>query len=88
MERFEYPVLLMPADDGGFIVTCRDLPQLITQGEDVEDALAQASDAMDEVFSAYMKKGFEFPASSQRRTGEYLVSPPADTMVKAALYEC
>jgi predicted RNase H-like HicB family nuclease len=27
MERFEYPVLLKAAEEGGFIVTCRDLPK-------------------------------------------------------------
>ncbi len=87
MDRFEYAVLLKPAEEGGFIVTCRDLPQLITQGEDVDDALVQASDAMDELFAAFMKNGFGFPAPSQQRPGEYLVSPPAETMAKAALYE-
>ncbi len=52
MERFEYAVMLTPADEGGFVVTCRDLPQLVTQGEDVADALLEAADAMDEVFAA------------------------------------
>ena len=28
MDRFEYAVKLTPADEGGFVVTCRDLPQL------------------------------------------------------------
>ena len=32
MERFEYAVRLVPAEEGGFIVSCRDLPQLVTQG--------------------------------------------------------
>ena len=37
MERFEYPVLLKAAEEGGFVVTCRDLPALITQGENKKD---------------------------------------------------
>src|ERR1035437_8564537 len=85
MERFEYPVLLKPAEEGGFIVTCRDLPQLITQGEDVTDALAEAADAMDEVFATYMIAGLECPHPSKKKRGEYLVAPPAETMAKAAL---
>jgi antitoxin HicB len=44
--------LLTAADEGGYVVTCRDLPALVTQGED-EQALAQAADAMDEVFATY-----------------------------------
>ena len=86
MERFEYPVLLKAAEEGGFVVTCRDLPALITQGEDKQDALAQAADAMDEVFATYMLEGLAFPAPSKVRRGEYSVAPPAETMAKAALY--
>ncbi len=67
MERFEYPVLLKAAKEGGFLVTCRDLPPLITQGENKEDALMQAADAMDEVFAAYMLEGLTFPTPSKTR---------------------
>lgn len=86
MNRFEYPVLLMPADEGGYVVTCRDLPQLVTQGESVEDALEQAADAMDEVFATYLLAGIDFPPPSKPRRREHLVSPPAETVAKAALF--
>ena len=86
MERFDYPVLLKAAKEGGFIVTCRDLPSLITQGEDKADALSQAADAMDEVFATYMLEGIIFPTPGKRRRGEYSIAPPAETMAKAALY--
>lgn len=85
MERFEYAVKFSPAEEGGFVVTCRDLPQLITQGEDLADALAEAADAMDEVFAAYMQGGLPFPAPTKAKRGEHLVSPPAETVAKAAL---
>ena len=74
------------AEEGGFVVTCRDLPPLITQGEDRQDALVQAADAMDEVFATYMLEGIVFPTPSKTRRGEYSVAPPAETMAKAALY--
>ena len=86
MTRFQYPVKLMPAKEGGFVVTCRDLPQLVTQGEHKLDALEQAADAMDEVFAAYMIEGIEFPNASRAQRREYLIAPPAETMAKAALY--
>ena len=79
-------MLLKRAAEGGYIVTCRDLPALITQGEDKEDALAQAADAMDEVFATLMKLDKPFPVASQRRRGERLVSPPVGTVAKAALH--
>ena len=86
MERFDYAVLLKAAEEGGYIVTCRDLPSLITQGDDKADALTQAADAMDEVFATYMVEGLTFPTPSKTRRYEYSVAPPAETMAKAALY--
>ena len=86
MNRFQYPVLLTPAEEGGYVVTCRDLPQLVTQGETVQDALEQASDAMDEVFATYLIDGIDFPAPSKPRRRERLVCPPAETVAKAALF--
>ena len=86
MECFEYAVALTPADEGGFVVTCRDLPQLITQGETVADALSAAADAMDEVFAASMLAKLDFPAPSKTRRGEHRLAPPAETVAKAALY--
>lgn len=86
MERFEYAVSLKAAEEGGFVVTCRDLPQLITQGEDIVDALAAAADAMDEVFAVYMQRKLEFPAPTKVRRGEYLIAPTAETTAKAALF--
>ena len=86
MERFDYPVLLKAAKEGGFIVTCRDLPSLITQGEDKADAMSQSADAMDEVFATYMLEGLTFPTPSKPRRYEYSIAPPAETMAKAALY--
>ena len=68
------------------MVTCRDLPPLITQGEDEQDALAQAADAMDEVFATYIIEGIEFPEPSKARRREGLAAPPAGTLAKAALF--
>jgi antitoxin HicB len=86
MDRFEYAVLLEPAKEGGFIVTCRDLPQLITQGEEITSALAEAADAMEEVFATYILKKMDFPVPTKLRRGEYLVAPPVESIAKAALY--
>lgn len=86
MKRFQYPVLLTAAKEGGYVVTCRDLPQLITQGENEQNALEHATDAMDEVFATYMIEGIDFPAPSKEKRREHLVAPPAETMAKAALY--
>ena len=44
MQSFIYPATLTPdREEGGFVVTFIDLPEAITQGEDVEDALREAA---------------------------------------------
>ena len=86
MNCFEYPVLLTPADEGGYVVTCRDLPELVTQGESIDEALEQAADAMDEVFATYLTDGLDLPPPSRARRREHLVAPPAEAAAKAALY--
>lgn len=86
MSQFEYAVRLTQAKEGGHVVICRDLPELVTQGEDIADALAQAADAMDEAFAYRMSAGIDFPPPTAMRRGEHWVSPPAETAAKAALH--
>ena len=83
-DRFAYAVRLTPAAEGGYGVTCRDFPPLITQGEDCPDALAQAVDAMDEVITALVRGKHDLPVVSRRRRGEVRVAPPAATVIQAA----
>jgi antitoxin HicB len=85
-ETLAYSVRLEPAKEGGYVVTCRDLPEVVTQGDDLEEALAQASDAMDEAFAARIDDGEGFPAASESRNGEYVIAPSSDLSAKAALY--
>jgi antitoxin HicB len=86
METLAYAVRLAWTKQGGYVVTCRDLPEVVTQGNDIDDALAQASDAMDEAFAARIDDGEEFPKPSPVRKGEHLVVPSSDMSAKAALY--
>ena len=43
MQRFAYPVSLA-AEDGGYVITCRDIPEAVTQGDSLEDALEAAEE--------------------------------------------
>ena len=86
MRQFEYAVKLTPAREGGFVVSCRDLPEVVTQGEDVQDALEQAGDAMAEAFAARIDGELDFPKPSVPRRREHRVSPPAEMVAKAALF--
>ncbi|MEQ8815709.1 MAG: type II toxin-antitoxin system HicB family antitoxin [Thalassobaculum sp.] len=59
-----YPIDLTPDDNGTFLVTCPDLPEVTTFGEDVETAAARASGAIEEALAARAATGQEIPRPS------------------------
>ena len=42
----DYPIAIEPDDNEALLVTCPDLPEVTTFGEDEEDALQRAGDAI------------------------------------------
>jgi antitoxin HicB len=87
MQHFVYPaVLTSEKHDGGFVVTFPDLPEAITQGEDVADALHQAADCLEEAIAGRIRRHAEIPEPSPVASDGYAVPLPAQTAAKAALY--
>ncbi|MBF0231651.1 MAG: type II toxin-antitoxin system HicB family antitoxin [Desulfamplus sp.] len=86
MNKFEYPVLLTKAEEGGFVVTCRDLPELITQGENIDDAIEQAHDALEESIALRISDNLEIPNPSLIQKGEYKIALSLKMSAKSALY--
>lgn len=46
-------VILTPQTEGGYTVTCKELPELITEGNSIEEALNNAIDAFATVLELY-----------------------------------
>jgi antitoxin HicB len=86
MNKFSYPVKLNPDESGGFVVTFRDLPEAITQGETVDESLLEAQDCLAEAIARRMSDGQEIPQASELDVSEYLVTVPMQIAMKAALY--
>jgi antitoxin HicB len=87
MQGFMYPAVLTPDEEGGgFVVRFVDLPEAITQGNDVEDALREASDCLDEAIANRIIMGLPIPKPSRIEKGKYAVPLSAQTAAKAALY--
>lgn len=85
--EFTYPVTLTSDDeDGGYVVTFEDVPEAVTQGEDLDDALAQAADALEEAVAGRIRLREEIPQPSPPAQGQPVVPVPALTAAKAALY--
>lgn len=87
MQRFTFPVVLTPDKKaGGFVVTCRDVPELVTQGETIEDAVNQAEGALEAAIEMRIEDGMSIPVPSARKRGERLACVPVGTAMMAALY--
>ena len=81
-----YPAELTPAPEGGFVVTFPDVQEAITQGDDLEGALYQAADCLDEAIAGRMLREEDIPRPSRPSKGQYLVALPAQMAARAALY--
>jgi antitoxin HicB len=62
---YKIPLLLAPQPEGGFTVTSPLLPELVTEGDSVDEALAHVPDALAAVVEAYQDLGRPLPASAQ-----------------------
>lgn len=58
-----YPVNLTPCD-GGYVVSFPDIPEALTQGDDREEALSMAADALVTAFDFYFEDRREVPLPS------------------------
>jgi antitoxin HicB len=80
-----YPIELTPDDNGTLLVTCRDLPEVTTFGEDEADALRHARDAIEEALACRVAGQEDVPSPSP--AGERpIVVLPAPIAAKVELY--
>ena len=57
---FKVPLVLTPQPEGGYTVTSPVLPELITEGDTLEEAVSNVKDALEAVIETYedLKKPF------------------------------
>ncbi len=79
-----YAVNLTPDDNGTILVTVPDIPEAITFGEDREDALVRAVDAIETAIMAAMAAREDVPPP--KAVGAESVTLPALSAAKIELY--
>ena len=84
---FDYPVVLEEQPEGGFVVTFPDVPEAITQGEDEDEALLYAVDALETALSFYVDARKPLPKASKAKRGQRVVSPSALECAKLGIYQ-
>jgi antitoxin HicB len=62
---YKVPLLLSPQPEGGFTVTSPLLPELVTEGDTVDEALTNVQDALAAVVEAYQDLGRPLPPNTQ-----------------------
>jgi len=67
MLNLDDPVHLETAKEGGFVVTFPDVPEAITQGEDEDEALLRAVDALETALSFYIDDRRPLPVPAAAR---------------------
>ena len=83
---FMYPVTLTPDEtDGGFVVTFVDIPEAITQGDTLQQALVAAKDALESALDFYFEDKRAVPAPSKAKRGQHVIELPASLSTKVLL---
>ena len=79
-----YPIHLEPDDNDTLMVTSPDFPELTTFGDDKDEAIARAVDALEEAIAARMYDREDIPTPSQ---GADCVFLPTLIAAKVMLYQ-
>jgi len=83
---WDFPVELnCDEEDGGFVVTFPDVPEAITQGDNREEALLYAQDALETALMMYIEEQRDLPRPSPAN-GRPTVSPDALECAKLGIY--
>lgn len=66
---YKLPLVLEPQPEGGYLVTCPLLPELITEGDTAQEAIANANDALSAIIEGFEFLGKPLPPVIQPSTG-------------------
>ena len=81
----KFPVKLSKEPEGGYTVTFPDIPEAITCGKSIEDALYHAKDALESAMDFYFDDRRPVPAPSKPKRGQPVVTLPASLCAKILL---
>lgn len=85
--EYVYPADFHKEEDGGFLVTFPDVPEAITQGDDLADAKASASDALGLALRGYLVHGLSLPTPSRLKAKQFNIPVETSNALKIAVVE-
>lgn len=63
MTVYKLPLILDPQPEGAYVVTCPLVPELVTEGETVEEAVRHANDALGALIEGFAALERPLPAA-------------------------
>ena len=70
---YKVPLVLSPQPEGGYTVTSPVLPELVTEGDTLEEALANVQDALQATMETYEDMGKTLPANLRQDSQTELI---------------
>ena len=67
---YKLPLVLEAQPEGGYTITCPLLPELITEGDTIQEAVANASDALEAIIETFHDLGRALPPVLQPATND------------------
>ncbi len=64
-DRYSFSVILEPQEEGGFTVLVPALPEVVTEGNSEQEALANAEEAIRAILAYRRDNGIPIPADAQ-----------------------
>ena len=81
-----YPVKWkLDQESGGYVVSFPDIPEAITQGETVDEALAMAAEALETAMDFYFESKRMVPLPSVPKRRQRVIEVPASVSAKVLL---
>jgi antitoxin HicB len=86
-DQYVYPADIKQDEMGSWLVTFPDFPEAATDGETLDEAIAEARDCLEEAIAARIDEGADLPKASPHAKDQFLVSVPLQMALKAAVFE-
>jgi antitoxin HicB len=62
---YTYTIILEPQEEGGFTVLVPALPEVVTEGDTAEEAMAMAKEAIELALEYRQEQGFDIPVDTK-----------------------
>ena len=86
-QRYEYPATIQKDETGRYLVRFPDLPEALTDGATIGEAMDEAADCLTEAIAGRLVDSEPLPRPSPTLRGQYTVAPRPDIALKAALHQ-